>query len=141
MLGTVFVAELGVMLVLPLVLPGGALLLHAVVDSAVLIALVSPFMVRLEQRRSRAETEAARLAEAQATLVRDLQGALAEVRTLSLLLPICSACKKIRDDQGYWNQIEAYLRMHPAVEFTHGICPECARTLYGDYLDDEERAT
>ncbi len=141
MLGTVFVAELGVMLVLPLVLHGDALLLQAVVDSTVLIAIVSPFMVHLDRRRSRAETEATRLAEAQATLVRDLQGALAEVRTLSGLLPICSACKKIRDDQGYWNQIEGYLRKYSAVEFTHGICPECARTLYGDHLDDEERAT
>jgi len=86
-------------------------------------------------------TERKRSEETQATLVRDLQGALAEVRTLSGLLPICAACKKIRDDQGYWNQIEGYLKKHSAVEFSHGICPECACTLYSEYLDDEERAT
>jgi ABC-type uncharacterized transport system substrate-binding protein len=59
-----------------------------------------------------------------------LQNALAEVRTLSGMLPICANCKKIRDDVGYWNQIEAYLTEHSDVVFSHGICPECARTLY-----------
>jgi len=77
-----------------------------------------------------------RAEEAQAALVRDLQSALAEVRTLSGLLPICAACKKIRDDKGYWNQIEVYLGEHSDVEFSHGVCPECARRLYGEYLDD-----
>ena len=55
-----------------------------------------------------------------------LQEALAEIRTLSGMLPICAGCKKIRDDKGYWNQIECYIRDHAEVEFTHGICPECA---------------
>ena len=77
-----------------------------------------------------------RAEEAQAALVRDLQRALAEVRTLSGLLPIRAACKKIRDDKGYWNQIEVYLGAHSDVEFSHGVCPECVRRLYGEYLDD-----
>ncbi|MBM2813193.1 MAG: hypothetical protein HW416_3952 [Chloroflexi bacterium] len=68
--------------------------------------------------------------------MRDLQRALAEVRTLSGLLPIRAACKKIRDDKGYWNQIEVYLGAHSDVEFSHGVCPECVRRLYGEYLDD-----
>jgi two-component system, OmpR family, response regulator VanR len=60
----------------------------------------------------------------------DLQHALAEVKTLSGLLPICAHCKKIRDDQGYWNQIETYMAKRIDVEFTHGICPNCAVKFY-----------
>lgn len=55
----------------------------------------------------------------------------AEVRTLSGLLPICAWCKKIRDDRGYWNQIESYIQTHTDAEFTHGICPECATKMHG----------
>jgi hypothetical protein len=55
----------------------------------------------------------------------DLKVALTEVKTLSGLVPICMTCKKIRDDTGYWNQLEAYISKHSEVEFTHGICPEC----------------
>ena len=54
----------------------------------------------------------------------------AEVKTLSGLLPICAWCKKIRDDSGYWNQIEAYIQSHSEAEFTHGICPECASRIH-----------
>jgi PAS domain-containing protein len=63
-------------------------------------------------------------------LVGQLQGALAQVKTLSGLLPICAHCKRIRDDQGYWNQIELYIRRHSNANFTHGICPECAKEHY-----------
>jgi len=66
-------------------------------------------------------------------LIRDLQAAVAKVRTLSGLLPICSSCKKIRDDKGYWNQIESYILAHSDAEFSHGLCPECARKLYPDF--------
>lgn len=59
-----------------------------------------------------------------------LQKALAEVKTLRGLLPICASCKDIRDDKGYWQQIESYLRDHAEVEFTHGICPKCTKKLY-----------
>ena len=61
-----------------------------------------------------------------------LNKALAEVKTLSGFLPICASCKKIRDDKGYWNQIEAYISEHSEAEFSHGICPECAHNLYPD---------
>jgi len=61
-----------------------------------------------------------------------LKDALSTVKKLGDLLPICSSCKKIRDDQGYWNQIESYIEEHSETEFSHGICPECARALYPD---------
>lgn len=60
----------------------------------------------------------------------ELERLLAEVKTLGGMLPICSHCKKIRDDRGYWNQIEAYLNEHTDAEFTHGICPDCAREVF-----------
>lgn len=63
-------------------------------------------------------------------LIQDLQNALAEVKTLRGFLPICSSCKRIRDDMGYWNQIESYLRDHSEAEFSHSICPECLDKLY-----------
>jgi len=63
---------------------------------------------------------------------KQLQDSLAEVKTLSGMLPICAACKKIRDDGGYWNQIEAYLASHTEVAFSHGICPDCIKQLYPD---------
>jgi DNA-binding response OmpR family regulator len=63
-------------------------------------------------------------------LRRSLEETLAQVKTLSGLLPICARCKKIRDDNGYWNQIETYLSEHARVDFTHGICPECSHDLY-----------
>lgn len=58
----------------------------------------------------------------------------------SLMFPVCVSCKKIRDDQGYWTQIEAYIRDHSEAEFSHGICPKCAKKLYPEYCreDSEE---
>ena len=63
-------------------------------------------------------------------LIVELQNALQKVRTLSGLLPICASCKKIRDDNGYWSQIEAYIQTHSEAEFRHSICPDCANKLY-----------
>jgi len=65
-------------------------------------------------------------------LIQDLQAALQQVRTLSGLLPICAHCKKIRDDDGYWTQIESYIRDHSQADFTHGICPDCTQTYFRD---------
>jgi hypothetical protein len=64
--------------------------------------------------------------------VTELKDALASVNQLSGLLPICASCKKIRDDKGYWTQIEAYIHDHSEAEFSHSICPDCAQKLYGD---------
>lgn len=57
----------------------------------------------------------------------------AKVKTLSGMLPICSSCKNIRDDKGYWSQIEAYIRDHSEAEFSHSVCPECAKRLYPEF--------
>ena len=65
-------------------------------------------------------------------LIQDLQDALSKVKQLSGLLPICANCKRIRDDQGHWQEIELYVHEHSQADFTHGICPECARQLYPD---------
>lgn len=67
----------------------------------------------------------------------ELKMALSEVRKLSGLLPICAACKKIRDDKGFWNQIEVYISQHSEAQFSHGICPECCKRIYPDYTDPE----
>jgi len=77
-------------------------------------------------------TERKRVEEEREKLIKDLQEALARVKLLSGMLPICSSCRKIRDDKGYWNQIEVYVRDHSEAEFTHGICPECFKKLYPD---------
>ena len=84
------------------------------VSGVVMRRTVSPLVARLEKA------------------LRDLKNALAEVKTLSGLLPICAACKKIRDDKGYWNQIEGYIQEHSDAEFSHGVCPECTTKLYPD---------
>lgn len=73
------------------------------------------------------------LIEQQKKLISELQDALTKVKQLSGLLPICASCKKIRNDKGYWEQIEKYLRKHSEAEFSHGICPACAKQLYPDY--------
>jgi PAS domain S-box-containing protein len=69
------------------------------------------------------------------TLIHDLQDALASVKSLSGLLPICASCKKIRDDQGYWSQVESYIQSHSDATFTHGICPDCIKKLYPDLAE------
>jgi len=74
-----------------------------------------------ERKRTEAERE---------RLLGELQAALAQVKALRGLLPICANCKMIRDDKGRWNQIEIYIRDHSEATFTHGLCPECSRRLY-----------
>jgi PAS domain S-box-containing protein len=66
-------------------------------------------------------------------LIRELQTALNQVRQLSGLLPICAYCKKVRDDRGYWTQIEAYVRNHSEAEFSHGVCPDCEAKHFPEY--------
>ena len=66
-----------------------------------------------------------------------VEQALAQVKQLGGLLPICASCKKIRDDKGYWQQIEAYIREHSEAEFSHSICPECVKKLYPEFSENE----
>ena len=106
-----------------------------------LIALKEAFADRLEERTAELEATNGQLRreiEERKQLITELQAAIAKVRTLSGLLPICSACKKIRDDKGYWNQIEAYIEEHSDAAFSHGICPECFRRIYPDMDGPEE---
>jgi len=63
-------------------------------------------------------------------LIGQLQEALAHVQTLSGLLPICASCKHIRDDKGYWHQVESYIQQHSSAVFTHGLCPKCSQKIY-----------
>ena len=69
-----------------------------------------------------------------------MRESLKKVKQLSGYLPICASCKKIRDDEGYWNQIEWYIREHSEVEFSHGMCPDCAKKLYPDMKFSEPRS-
>jgi len=69
----------------------------------------------------------------------ELQEALDKVKTLSGLIPICANCKKIRDDDGFWHQLEAYIHEHSDADFTHGICPECARALYPEIFKKKDK--
>lgn len=65
----------------------------------------------------------------------ELEKALTEIKTLRGIVPICAKCKKIRDDKGYWNQLEAYMETHLDAEFSHGLCPDCMRELYPEVAD------
>ena len=69
-------------------------------------------------------------------LIAELREALHQVKTLSGCLPICSYCKKVRDDRGYWEQIERYISSHTDALFSHGLCPECAKAHYGELADE-----
>ncbi|RJR17901.1 MAG: DNA-binding response regulator [Desulfobacteraceae bacterium] len=66
-------------------------------------------------------------------LIKELKDALANVKTLRGLLPICASCKKIRDDRGYWTQVEVFIGNHSEADFSHGICPDCMKKLYPDF--------
>jgi two-component system, cell cycle sensor histidine kinase and response regulator CckA len=79
---------------------------------------------------ARREEEAERL-----KLIEELTEALAHAKTLRNLLPICASCKKIRDDHGYWQQLEVYFKQHERIDFSHGLCPECARQLYPEFAE------
>lgn len=69
---------------------------------------------------------------------RELEEAQAKIRVLSGIIPICSHCQGIRDDEGYWNELEQYISTHSDALFSHSICPACARKYYSDYLDDDD---
>lgn len=72
-------------------------------------------------------------------LIGQLQTALGEVKTLKGFIPICASCKRVRDDVGYWEQIETYIRDRSEAEFSHGICPECMKKLYPEYFNRPEK--
>lgn len=95
--------------------------------------------LRAQTRRVRREMEdRRRVQEGQEELIAELRQALAQVKTLSGLLPICASCKKIRDDEGYWNQLETYIDQRADVRFSHSLCPECRDKLYPKTKNNDE---
>jgi DNA-binding NtrC family response regulator len=86
---------------------------------------VNRAMAEANERKNRKKAEVER-----EHLIVELQASLARVKTLSGMLPICAGCKKIRDDKGYWSQIESYITLHSEAEFSHGLCPDCEKKAY-----------
>jgi hypothetical protein len=103
----------------------GNIIIQALVRVALFIGIAG-VVTFLSTQRKRAEEE-------QLKLVLELQESLEKVKMLSGLLPICASCKKIRNDKGYWEQMEIYIRDHSEAEFSHSICPECAERLYPEH--------
>ncbi|MFH2053599.1 MAG: HAMP domain-containing protein [bacterium] len=96
---------------------------------------VSQAQARLEVKISQLDREIRERKEAEAQrekLISELQNAASEIKSLRGIIPICASCKKIRDDQGYWNQLETYLIEHSEAEFSHGLCPDCLKTFDPD---------
>ncbi|MCB9481335.1 MAG: PAS domain S-box protein [Desulfobacteraceae bacterium] len=94
----------------------------SVKDKKYLFSIVHDVSERLKVEREKEE------------LIVKLEKALKEIKTLQGILPICSSCKKIRDDKGYWTQLEEYLSDHSDAELSHGICPDCMKKLYPDFV-------
>jgi len=92
--------------------------------------ITKPFQHAEVMARIRTHIRLYKLIQSQVALIGQLRKALTQVKTLHGLLPICAACKSIRDDQGYWHQIEAYITAHADVNFSHGLCKACAKKLY-----------
>jgi PAS domain S-box-containing protein len=105
---------------------------HTIVTKKTLVTELpgEPFIVGV----IRDITERKELEEEREKLVCELKGALVEIKTLSGLLPLCSYCKKIRNDKGYWEKLEAYLGKHSQAEFSHSVCPECFDKYYPGFL-------
>lgn len=97
-------------------------------ENGEVVAAVTAFRDITEEKKLIAERE---------ELIEQLQVSLETIKTLHGIIPICASCKKIRDDEGYWNQLEAYIRNHTGCEFSHGICPECARKLYPECFNEK----
>ncbi len=83
-------------------------------------------------------TQRKQIEEERERLILDHMDALSKIKTLSGMLPICSSCKRIRDDEGYWTQIETYIDEHSEAEFSHGMCPDCASKIYPEYYKKDK---
>ncbi len=94
--------------------------------------LIRSILYAIERKKMMVEREKLR---------QELEDALAKVKLLSGFLPICCSCKKIRDDEGYWQQIELYISNHSDVEFSHGICEECSKKLYPEFHAKASKAS
>lgn len=100
--------------------------------------LAKPFDPGELRARVEAGRRMIRMQEQLAEQIRELKQALDHIKTLQGILPICSFCKKIRDDGGYWNQVEAYISHHSDALFSHSICPDCMKKHYSEYVKDSD---
>jgi len=108
-------------------------------NSLILIFLLVLIMLLYSFRQSRFKSRTnMQLNEKNAEIKKrneELQKAMAQIKQLKGFLPICSSCKKIRDDDGYWSEVEVYIRDHTDANFSHGICPDCFERLYPDFVN------
>ncbi|WP_304226225.1 two-component system response regulator [Gracilinema caldarium] len=98
-----------------------------------------PFDSREILQRVRTHVNLRRALEEQRRLNRELQEALDRVKSLEGIIPICSKCKKVRDDEGYWTQVERYITEHTKAMFTHSLCPDCAKQYFPQDIIDEKK--
>lgn len=105
------------------------------VGLTILIILLTIFLLILYQARQKIKINY----NEKNKIATELQQTLQHVKKLQGILPICANCKKIRDDNGYWKQIEAYIREHSEADFSHDICPECSKKLYPECIDDDKQ--
>ena len=94
-------------------------------------ALARQVVTQLELRRVFNSLEEAN--RTQAKLITELKEAISRIKTLEGIIPICANCKKIRDDEGFWQQVEVYISQHSGADFSHGICPDCMQSLYPEF--------
>jgi DNA-binding response OmpR family regulator len=101
--------------------------------------ITKPFQGEEVLARVRTHLELKQRRDEQAELISQLTASLEEVRQLRGIIPICASCKKIRNDEGYWQQVEEYISSRSEVEFTHGLCPDCIKKFYPDYEDGDDK--
>jgi hypothetical protein len=101
---------------------------------------LSIFSWRRWREQVREHDELIRLMAEKTKMIIELQEAADKIKVLRGFLPICAHCKKIRDDEGYWQQVEKYISEHSEAQFSHGICPSCAKEHYAELLSEEEKS-
>lgn len=99
--------------------------------------ITKPFEESEVSARVKTHIELQLARQKQADLIQQLQQALNEVKQLRGIIPICAHCKKVRNDEGFWMQVEHYISEHSEAEFSHGLCPDCMKTMY-PYLSEKE---
>ena len=96
------------------------------------LGIISCWQIHLARRKQYIEHRSEQMTR------QELEESLAEIKVLRGIIPICAYCKQIRDDEGFWHQVESYIHRHSLAQFSHGICPDCAQELYPELsLDDE----
>ncbi|MCK5194454.1 MAG: hypothetical protein KAQ71_11635 [Desulfobulbaceae bacterium] len=104
----------------------------SLISGTLLLALFVIF-----DRASKSIAERKEADEEREKLIKELQGALKEIKALQGIIPICSFCKQIRDDKGYWQQVDHYIGEHSEAQFSHSVCPKCMEEHYSEFFEDE----